>query len=197
MWQAELLNTIFGSLSSGVAASTNSYESISTVTVGGGGAANVEFTSIPSTYKHLQVRCFAQTNRGTYGGDAAKIQFNSDTSANYTYHSLRGNGSSASSSNEVNLAYGYSVDTGTGVSSTFGAAVIDILDYLDTNKNKTIRTLTGNDINGTIAGYGGTVTFISVLWKNTSAITSIKFTPESGSQFNQYSSFALYGIKGA
>jgi hypothetical protein len=192
-----LLNTIFGSLSSGVAASTNSYESISTVTVGGGGAANVEFTSIPSTYKHLQVRCFAQTNRGTYGGDAAKIQFNSDTSANYTYHSLRGNGSSASSSNEVNLAYGYSVDTGTGVSSTFGAAVIDILDYLDTNKNKTIRTLTGNDINGTIAGYGGTVTFISVLWKNTSAITSIKFTPESGSQFNQYSSFALYGIKGA
>jgi hypothetical protein len=192
-----LLNTVFGSLSSGVAASTNSYESISTVTVGGGGAANVEFTSIPSTYKHLQVRCFAQTNRGTYGGDAAKIQFNSDTSANYTYHSLRGNGSSASSSNEVNLAYGYSVDTGTGVSSTFGAAVIDILDYLDTNKNKTIRTLTGNDINGTIAGYGGTVTFISVLWKNTSAITSIKFTPESGSQFNQYSSFALYGIKGA
>jgi hypothetical protein len=173
------------------------YESIATVTVGGGGSATVEFTSIPATYKHLQVRCFAQTNRGTYGGDAAKIQFNSDTSANYTYHSLRGNGSSASSSNEVNLAYGYSVDTGTGVSSTFGAAVIDILDYLDTNKNKTIRTLTGNDINGTIAGYGGTVTFISVLWKNTSAITSIKFTPESGSQFNQYSSFALYGIKGS
>ena len=173
------------------------YESIATVTVGGGGSATVEFTSIPATYKHLQVRCFAQTNRGTYGGDAAKIQFNSDTSANYTYHTLRGNGSSASSSNEVNLAYGYSVDTGTGVSSTFGAAVIDILDYLDTNKNKTIRTLTGNDINGTIAGYGGTVTFISVLWKNTSAITSIKFTPESGSQFNQYSSFALYGIKGS
>jgi hypothetical protein len=174
-----------------------SYESIATVTVGGGGSANVEFTSIPATYKHLQVRCFAQTNRGTYGQDAAKIQFNNDTSANYTYHTLNGAGSGANASNEINLAHGYSTHTGTGVSNTFGAAVIDILDYLDTNKYKTIRTFTGNDINGTIAGYGGSVTLIALLWKNTSVISSIKFIPESGSQFNQYSSFALYGIKGS
>jgi hypothetical protein len=35
---------------------TTSYESIATVTVGGGGAATVAFTSIPATYTHLQIR---------------------------------------------------------------------------------------------------------------------------------------------
>ena len=32
------------------------FESIATVTVGGGGAASIEFTSIPGTYQHLQIR---------------------------------------------------------------------------------------------------------------------------------------------
>ena len=40
-----------------------SYESIQTVTVGLGGAANVEFTSIPATYTHLQIRGISKTDR--------------------------------------------------------------------------------------------------------------------------------------
>ena len=85
-----MLNTIFGSLSSGVAASTTSYESIATVTVGSGGAANVEFTSIPSTYAHLQVRAIFRNANAT---DTTFMRINSDTGSNYAWHTLRGNGS--------------------------------------------------------------------------------------------------------
>jgi hypothetical protein len=53
----------------------------------------------------------------------------------------------------------------------------------------------GNDINGTVAGYGGSVGLYSGSWRNTNAITSISFNVSDGSQWQQYSSFALYGIK--
>ena len=49
-------NSIAGFLGTGVAASTSSYESIATTTVGAGGSSSISFTSIPSTYTHLQVR---------------------------------------------------------------------------------------------------------------------------------------------
>jgi hypothetical protein len=192
-----LLNTILASLSEGVAPSTNSYESIATVTVGSGGAANVEFTSIPSTYSHLQVRVFAQTNRATFGRDMVKLNVNTDTGNNYSHHYILGDGGSAiagaaSTTNKIDLG-----EVGTGVGSTFGIIILDLLDYTNTNKYKTIRSLFGGDHNGTIASFGGTVGLFSGLWQSTSAITSLKFAPVNGAQFNQYSHFALYGIKGA
>ena len=73
----------------------------------------------------------------------------------------------------------------------YNGLIIDILDYKDTNKYKTLRGLGGNDANG--SGY---VSFNSGSWRSTSAITSIKLYPDTGS-FNTYSHFALYGIKGA
>jgi hypothetical protein len=77
------------------------------------------------------------------------------------------------------------------LSNLFAGYVIDILDYANTNKNKTIRSLAGSDANGS-----GTIWFGSIAWLSTSAITSLSFNIESGSNFTQYSSFALYGIKG-
>ena len=68
---------------------------------------------------------------------------------------------------------------------------MDILDYTNTNKNKTVRVLQGFDENGS-----GVVAFNSFLYStNTNAITSLTLT-SSGTSFAQYSSFALYGIKG-
>ena len=75
--------------------------------------------------------------------------------------------------------------------STFGTFIVDILDYKDTNKYKTIRGLAGTDNNGS-----GSVYFSSGLWMSTSAITRIDLAPNAGTLFNQNSSFALYGIKG-
>ena len=75
--------------------------------------------------------------------------------------------------------------------NAFAVCVIDILDYANGNKYKTIRTIGGYDING-----GGQEGLFSNLWKNTNAITDITIKVVGGSNFAQYSSFALYGIKG-
>ena len=190
-----MLNTIFGSLSSGVAASTSSYESISTVTVGSGGSASISFTSIPATYTHLQIRAIARTDRSAYFLDFGKITFNSDSGANYTTHQLYGDGSSAIAYSATAQNYGsilrFTAVASPTPSNTFGAAIVDILDYANTNKYKTIRNLGGADTNG-----AGELGLYSGLWLNTSAISSINIAPV-GTQFNQYSQFALYGIKGA
>lgn len=199
MWWARLLNVISGLLAGGVAASTTSYESISTVTVGAGGSSSISFSSIPSTYKHLQIRLLAQSNRATYGTDSILGTLNSDTGANYAYHVLRGDGGSASATSGASQSrfYVYSPSSTTAASAyTFGGSVIDILDYANTNKYKTIRCLSGADLNGTVGGYGGAVALTSSLWQSTNAVTTINLAPESGTLWNQYSSFALYGIKG-
>ena len=191
-----MLNTILGSFSSGVAASTNSYESIATVTIGSGGASNIEFSSIPATYTHLQIRLIAEgADVSGPGPMSLDVVVNSDTGANYSRHRLYGDGSSAAADAGTSQAdmFGGLVNYSASVNNIFGAAVIDILDYANTNKYKTLRSLSGYDANG--SGY---VMFLSGLWQSTSAITNIKIYPDNRSYtLRQHSSFALYGIKGA
>lgn len=172
-----------------VAASTNSYESIATVTVGAGGQTYADFTSIPSTFKHLQVRMFASTN-GTYGGSFS-MQINGNTSANYVYHQILGDGSSASAfAQTANTSI--SVAVGGQQNGYFAASIIDILDYTDTNKKKTVRALQGVDTNG-----GGYVGMTSGMWtSDNNAITSLRINPQGGVNLVQYTKIALYGIRG-
>jgi hypothetical protein len=179
-------------LAGNTAFSPSSYESIATVTVGSGGAANVEFTSIPSTYTHLQIRGIARLT-GSYTYEEYVVRVNSDSNTNYSYHYLQGSGSSAVASAGASTNAGKSPSCLGGASltaSVFGAIIFDILDYKDTNKYTTIRMLGGVDNNG-----GGYVGIASSLWRNTNAITSFELTGPSN--FAQYSTFALYGIKGA
>ena len=172
-----------------------SYESIATVTVGAGGASSIDFTSISSSYKHLQIRYISRCSRADVG-DSLGIQFNGDTGSNYTRHYMDGNNGviyvGASTSQTLsNSAYGAAANT---AANCFGAGVIDILDYASSNKTKTIRVLAGVEDNTAAAG---DITMRSGLWFATpAAITSIKLLATSGTQnFVQYSSFALYGIK--
>jgi len=81
-----ILGIIASSTSAGYA--VGDYESIQTVTVGSGGAADIEFTSIPATYKHLQIRVLC---RGTEASENKNItfRFNSYTGTNYTFHNLQ------------------------------------------------------------------------------------------------------------
>jgi hypothetical protein len=171
--------------------SPTSFESIQTVTLSGS-QSSIEFTSIPATYKHLQIRQISRTSRAvsiTY----LKMEFNGSAGSDYSYHALIGDGSTTSTDRTTNDAF-VTLLRSTGTSATsgiFGAMVIDILDYANTNKYKTTRTLGGADLNGS-----GEIVFQSGLWRSTNAITSIKFTEATGANFVQYSSFALYGIKG-
>jgi len=170
--------------------SPDNYESISTVIVGSGGTSEINFTSIPQDYAHLQIRLIG---RVTGGATELRVKFNGDTTtSNYYWHELYGTGSAAGATNQgaggtpLRTMYWGGLPTAT---STFGAGVMDILDYANTNKNKTLRMLSGYDNNS--AGY---IHFDSGLWMSTSAITSITLYPPSVN-LTQYSKFALYGIK--
>jgi len=172
------------------------FESIATVLVGSGGSATISFSSIPSTYDHLQLRITAQTDRGTYGSDYNNVTFNSDTANNYARHYLGGDGSTPLTGGAGNLSYVAGGVCGTTTGGTFGHSIIDILDYANTNKFKTVRVASGNDLNGTVGGYGGEVYLLSSLWRSTTAISSITINRNSGSVYSQNSIFALYGIRG-
>ena len=179
-----------------VTAAGTSFEPIATVTVGSGGSSYVEFTSIPSTYNHLQIRWLARDARATTA-DGMSIRYNSDTStANYVlWHYLNGDGASATASG---LGSGYdaqnflgNIPSANASASQFAVGVTDILDYANTNKYKVQRTLSGYDRNG-----AGEIYLVSGMWMSTSAISTIRIFGNNGNLV-EYSHFALYGIKGA
>ncbi len=163
------------------------FESIATTTLSTS-TATVTFSSIPQTYKHLQIRTIA---RNSADNISLRMTFNSDSSSIYTLHELYGSGAVAASAAQTSIAY-YPCSLAGPASATgvFGASITDILDYTNTNKYKTMRTLTGYDGNG--SGY---VELTSGVWMSSSAISSLTIVPNGGTM-NQYSSFALYGIKG-
>jgi hypothetical protein len=188
-----MLNNIAAILDAGVAASTNSYESIMTVTVGAGGQATISFTSIPATYKHLQLRGILKDSRNVGVLSNAYMQFNSDSGSNYANHNLYGEGSGVASEAQTSMTSMLfaNIASATTTANMFAGFVTDILDYTSTTKNKTIRTLGGADNNGS-----GQIYLKSGLWMNSgSAVTTITLTPLVAN-FTQYSQVALYGIKG-
>ena len=170
------------------------FESIATVTVGSGGASSIEFTSIPGTYQHLQVRMIQKFTTTSGIISNARARFNSDSGNNYARHNLYGTGSSAFAYAESSMAYayvGWPLDSSATTSNTFSAAIIDLLDYASTSKTKTVRIFHGNEANN--SSYGN-VGISSALWNSTSAVTSITITSDTGN-WAQHTTAALYGIK--
>ena len=179
---------------SAVAVGPGDYQSISTFTVGSGGSSSIDFTSIPSTYKHLQIRILIKTNSSGSRVDAMKIQYNGDTSSsNYYTHQLYGSGTAAGSQGFSGAGFyvAYIAGSASGNTDMFGVAVMDVLDYTSTQKIKNTRSLAGFDG----AGLGYVVLNSGGWYATPAAITSIKISPDAGSAFTQHSSFALYGIK--
>jgi hypothetical protein len=167
-----------------------SYDSIATTTLSSS-ASSITFSSIPATYTHLQIRGNVLATNDCVVG----VQFNSDTGANYSSHVLRGDGTTAGVGNEANGSrtyFGYNYVASGYSASVALAAIVDILDYTNTNKYKTMRALAGIDYNGS-----GKIHYESGNWRNTNAITSITLTAFSSQTFNTKTTFALYGIKGA
>ena len=175
---------------------TTAYESIATAT-GTGSSATVSFTSIPSTFTHLQIRAIARDTSAVNDSYGARLKINSDTGSNYASHYLLGAGSSvASGSQGSSITPPNCMQTaGGGMSaSIYAAIIIDLLDYKNTNKYKTIRIFTGVETN---SATGDNLGLQSALWMNTNAITQIDITSDSGGNWTTDTQFALYGIKGA
>ena len=183
-----ILGIMASQISGHLFAPSGAYDSIATVS-GTGSSGTISFTSIPSTYTHLQIRFIG---RATTATSTIRVQFNSDTGSNYANHMLYGEGSAVYAANNTTQTYMrfYGLANSGLSADIVSAHIVDVLDYTNTNKNKVYRTLGGFDANGS-----GEQGLFSGLWMSTSAITSIDLITNSGS-WTSSSSFALYGIKG-
>ena len=175
-----------------------SYESIATVNPTGG-ASTISFSSIPSTYTHLQIRGIMHDNYGTdkapNTGFDMGVQFNADsTGANYARHHLYGNGSSAVAAGAANSLITLPGTNQISTADYMSVMIIDIHDYASTTKYKTLRAFNGADANGT-GTTNRVVALNSGLWMNTAAINEITLVAY-GTGFVAPTQFALYGIKG-
>jgi hypothetical protein len=174
------------------------YDALASATISSSGStAEVLFSSIPSGYKHLQLRVSAGNNTA---GVYYVAVYNGDTNqANYPRHRLFGTGSSAGASATINTdSSNRGAMIGSPLYSTTqqGVAIVDILDYSNPNKNKTTRSLFGQDANGS-----GIIELHSSLWTSPSPINSINVRcnlagGDAGTTtYNAGSVIALYGVK--
>lgn len=163
------------------------FEAIASTTLSSTGT--VTFSSIPSTYKHLQLRVFARGS-GASAATNLQIRLNNDSNTNYAETRLNGDGTSVTATNSTSstvITVGR-ISASTATSNVYGCSIIDILDYASTNKHKTVNTIGGNDRNGS-----GDSVFHMGLWLSTSAVTQIDIVTSclSGSVFS------LYGLRSA
>lgn len=155
------------------------YESIASFTTSTLSA--VTFSSIPQTYKHLQIRYFVNVD----GGGVSDLNISLNGSVANGFHRLYTDGVSVSTQSFsganvlVNIA-----------PSVPGVGIIDIPDYRSTTKNKTIQHFGGYN-NGTSTN--NQLTINSLRSESTSTVSSVGLSIP-GNNFS--GTIALYGIKG-
>jgi len=165
------------------------YEPIATTTLGTA-AATITFSSITDTYTDLRI---VLVSTATYEGVRTTLgyRFNGDSSTNYSFTRIRGDGSSVVSQTAASVSYqslGYAPANST---SNKGLNTIDIFSYAGSTRKTSLAT-TSEDQNGQ-----GTVQRDVNLWRSTSAITSVVLFDVNGSNFVTGTTATLYGIKAA
>jgi hypothetical protein len=127
---------------------------------------------------------------GRTGSSADELFMTINSTSLTRNHYLFGTGSSALSGSATAGWVGIST-AASATSNIFGTTVIDILDYANTNKNKTIRSLSGFDTNG-----GGEIYLLSNFINSTTAISTLAFTCSGSNSFASGTVFELFGIRG-
>ncbi len=162
--------------------------------------ASVEFASLGS-YEHLQLRINGATNSTYDSGryrDSAVLYFNTSTATtngDYSRHTLLArdtlnNAYPATGQNYWSYVGG--MGTSKGVAH-FGDGIVDILDYRNGSKNTTMMSV-GGALGPDTGNTEFTLTFVSGLWDDTSAVTKILLIPDLGTAFRRGSEFTLYGL---
>ena len=168
---------------------TGAYDSIATSTISST-TGSVTFSSIPATYKHLQLRMSTRTDFASATPIDMYLELNADTSyTGYRNHRLNSNGATITAGNSASYDIHKITPAASSTASAFSTIIVDLLDYANTNKNTTVRYLGGADLNGS-----GNLTFGSILWPFTSAVNQIKLMADGS--FVAGTKIALYGIKG-
>lgn len=151
--------------------------------------SSVTFSSIPSTYQYLQMRVSTRTNTTTQ--DYAVLVVNgSNVSAR---HGMYSNGSANFALGQVGATDMGAIPKSNDPTGIYSYLVLDIADYKNTTKVKTLKWLSGYDLNGTTSG---TIFVGSSLWNNTAAINQLTYGTYYGQNFAADTSIALYGLKG-
>ena len=160
---------------------------VQTVTVGSGGASNIEFTNIPQDATDLLVVISSRVTAATVASD---LFFYINNSNNGVVRWLRGNGSAASSNNYTNTLDVWGGTNGSSsTSNTFSNASYYFPNYTSSsNKSFSIDVVTENNATESYQ------TIVAGLFSTSSPITSLKF--EDGT-YVQHSTASLYKIKKA
>jgi hypothetical protein len=165
----------------------NTFSLIASSTVGSGGSANINFTSIPSTYTDLLIWISARCDAGGTDRQTQLLKFNTST-ANFSNRVLQGTGSGVSGYSNTN-AYAGVINASTSTASTFSNIQIYVSNYAG-SANKPYSVDSVFETNATAA----IQELQAVLWSNSAAINAIEIYPNSGS-YVQYTTAYLYGIK--
>jgi hypothetical protein len=161
------------------------YSKLAEVSVGSGGAATIDFNSIPQNYTDLVLVTSTRSSLDTVN---ANLRFNQSTN-NRTNRMLYGTGSAAASEPGTTIyAYG-NVNASARTANTFASATYYIPNYASSN-SKSLSIDSAEENNGTLAF----ASMVASLWSNPSAISQITLTPDIGN-FVQYSTATLYGVK--
>jgi hypothetical protein len=170
------------------------FDSIASTTLGSA-QSSVTFNNVSQDYTHLRLHVWSATNDGN--SRALMMYFNNDQSVSYTAHAYYQYNGTVAATNTINaqacqLFAGNSGLQGLGFTSNYwGAIIIDIYDYKNTTKNKTLTAWGGHTGDGTygVFGYGGSS------FSKTDAITRLDISPTYATQFRAGSTICLYGIK--
>jgi hypothetical protein len=159
---------------------TSTYTPLANLTLGSS-AASVTFSSISQAYRDLILVC-----TGTASGNVnLGARFNSDTGSNYSFVTMYGNGSSATSASGTDT-YMPITNAGYWTTANPATATLTVMDYSATDKHKTTLSR-GN--NSAVA-----VDAAASRWANTAAVTSITVIGSNANTFAAGSTFELYGI---
>jgi hypothetical protein len=160
----------------------------SAVVVGSGGQAAITFSAIPATYTDLVVALSTRTNNGN-AAEALTLTINS---TNGTSRYLFNAAGTVGSGTDTVIFGGTSTGAG-ATASTFSSSSVYITNYANTSTNKALSIDYTSENNSTDV----TQILNAGLWANNAAITSLTFTPFSGSTLVQHSTAYLYGVSNA
>lgn len=162
------------------------YQLISSTTVGSGGAANIEFTSLPTTYVDLLLKVSLRSTESD-NASSLRVTFNGDT-GNIAVREARAVGTTTASYDVAYAQAGY-VGASQSQANSFGIAEIYIPNYRSSN-----RKSSSADVHLPSSTANQQYLVLSARnWSVTDAITTIRLAPSAGS-WVQYSTAYLYGI---
>ena len=171
----------------------STYKLISKATVGSGGAATITLSSIPSTYTDLLIKYSLRATRAGTTFTQLGMKLN-NSSTNYTTRTIGGDGSTVTSTNNTVGYFGYESSSINSVNSTgyvFSSGEIYIPNYTANGSKR--ASIDFSSENNAVSGNG---ILSSAGWSINDAITSITFNePNSNTNFEQYSTVTIYGIK--